>query len=80
MGSIYHNPAVCGILETQLLSFPRSKRLDVMDATAYIVELLDVGNRYFEPLYEAELTNDEEDEYDDLYLENEDPLDDWRCA
>lgn len=48
-GMVWHNPACCAQLEGQLLSFPRSKRWDVMDALAYIVELLESGNRYFEP-------------------------------
>lgn len=75
--SVFHNPAVCGILETQLLSFPRAKRKDVMDATAYVVELLDMGDRYFEP---PEIEPDEEEE--DLYegLEYDEPLAGWRVA
>ncbi len=79
MGSIYHNPAVCGILETQLLSFPRAKRFDVMDATAYVVELLDVGNRYFEPVYGA-LEDDDIDDYATMYDECEDELPNWRSV
>jgi predicted phage terminase large subunit-like protein len=48
-GLVRHNRAISGALEAQLLSFPRSKRDDIMDAFAYIVELLEVGNRYFLP-------------------------------
>jgi len=46
-GSIYHNPSVCGPIEAQLLSFPRCKRFDAIDAAAYVVELLEHGERYF---------------------------------
>lgn len=48
-GMVTHNKANCGQLEAQLLSFPRSKRWDCMDAAAYIVELLEIGERYFFP-------------------------------
>lgn len=47
MGYIYHNKTSCGALEAQLLSFPRSKRKDCMDALSYVVSLLEEGNRYF---------------------------------
>lgn len=46
-GAIYHNRLVCGPLEAQLLSFPRSKRWDLMDAEAYFIELLEIAERYF---------------------------------
>lgn len=50
-GFVYHNKPQCGKLETQLLSFPRSKTWDVMDATAYINEIIDreEGRLLFEP-------------------------------
>jgi len=53
-GQIYHNKSCANIpvLEQQLRMFPRSKRWDVMDATAYIVQLLEEGGRYFSPIYE----------------------------
>jgi hypothetical protein len=38
---------VCGPIEAQLLSFPRCKRFDAIDAEAYVVELLEHGERYF---------------------------------
>jgi len=76
-GYIYHNPAVCGILETQLLSHPRSKRKDVADATAYMVELLDIGNRFFDPPDDLYPDNDES-MYDDI--EYDDPVEGWRVA
>lgn len=74
-GYVYHNKAVCGPLEAQLLSFPRSKLWDVMDATAYFVPMLDVGDRYFDP---PEVEGDEEEEYAEL--EYEDPITDWRVC
>lgn len=74
-GYILHNQAVCGGLEAQLLSFPRSKLKDIMDATSYIVELMDIGNRYFEPPDDEE---DAEEEY--MMLEDEPELASWRSV
>lgn len=69
-GFVVHNRAACTALETQLLSFPRGKRIDVADATAYIVELLSIGERYFTP---PEISEEEiEREYEGLY--DEEPL------
>lgn len=48
-GYIYHNASSCFVLETQLLEFPRPKRWDVMDALAYIVKMMEMGLRYFDP-------------------------------
>ncbi len=60
-GRIYHNKSCCKPLEIQLLSFPFSKRKDAMDAGAYIIEMLHLGNRQFAPvdLSEFEGTVDE---------------------
>lgn len=77
-GSIYHNAEVCGVLETQLLSFPRSKYKDVMDATAYIVELLDMGDIYFTSAKEDKEDEDLEATYQDLLDESDAPLVGWR--
>lgn len=71
-GYIYHNEACCQGLESQLMAFPRPKRWDIMDALAYIVEMLELGDRYFDPQGEQA----EEDEYKDLTYD--DPVDDWR--
>jgi len=68
---IYHRREISAKLETQLLSFPRSKLKDVMDVFGYTIQLLDIGDRYFEPA-KGEL-EDDEDIYDDL--EYEEPLD-----
>jgi hypothetical protein len=48
-----------------------------MDATAYVVELLDVGDRFFEPL-DAEPDEDEEELYSGL--DYDEPLEDWRAV
>jgi hypothetical protein len=45
-----------------------------MDALSYIVELMDIGDRYFEPIH----LEDEEDEYEQLMLEDEPELEGWR--
>lgn len=45
-GLVYHNHVNCGGLEAQLLSFPRAKRWDIMDAAAYFVELFEKGKKY----------------------------------
>ncbi len=61
-GFIYHNRANCNKLESQLLSFPRSKLWDVMDAFAYVIKLMDNLSIYFDPPN----FDDMEDEYDEL--------------
>ena len=81
LGFVYHNINVCGPLEAQLLSFPRSKRDDIMDALAYVVEMLEIGERYFIP----EAGKDEvEDEYKDLNADDYGPempaLGEWRVV
>lgn len=48
-GYIWHNKAICGKLEIQLLSFPRSKKWDVMDAAAYITKVMEMEQQYFDP-------------------------------
>ena len=73
-GFVYHNKNCAQGLEAQLLSFPRCRRFDIIDALAYFVEMLELGNRYFQ-------ADDEEDEYKDL--ENElslKSLKDWRIV
>lgn len=80
-GLIYHNKHNCGRYEVQLLGFPRSKRWDIMDASAYIVRILDMGLRYFQPKeYMPETAEEIENEYG--LLRNDDALesDDWRIV
>lgn len=75
-GYIYHNASCVGIkkLEQQLLMFPRSKLWDLMDAEAYIIEMLELGERYFSP---KEDINDLEAEYKELTYDH--PIEEWRA-
>lgn len=76
-GYIYHNASCTTIrkLEQQLLMFPRSALWDLMDAEAYIVEMLELGERYFSP---KEDPNDIEAEYKELDYDK--PISNWRYA
>jgi len=88
MGYMHHNQACCGPLEAQLFSFPRPRRWDCIDALAYMVPMLDEGDRYFfgegtvpEESFEEGRSPDPEDEYDELELDNEPEMDDgWMIA
>lgn len=73
MGYVYHNESCCAQLELQLLSHPRSKRKDIMDALSSVIEMLDIGERFFVP---KDGEDDIEDEYNDLYDDYEE--DDYR--
>lgn len=73
-GFIFHNTSCCAGLEAQLLMFPRSKLLDIADAFAYIIEMMGLGERYFNPPDDD--PNDVEKEYAEL--EYDDPVQDWR--
>jgi predicted phage terminase large subunit-like protein len=75
LGYIYHNASCPAIkkLEQQLLMFPRSALWDLMDAEAYIIEMLELGERYFSPIQDME---DTEAEYKDL--DYEEPVSNWR--
>jgi hypothetical protein len=68
MGYIKHNKACCTVLEGQLISYPRSKRWDIMDALADIVEMLELGERYFTPSEKDDA--EVEDEYSDLMTDD----------
>lgn len=76
-GYIYHNASCTGIrkLEQQLLMFPRSALWDLMDCEAYLVQMLELGERYFSP---KEDPLDVEAEYREL--EYEKPVENWRYA
>uniref|UniRef100_A0A6M3XVB9 Putative terminase n=1 Tax=viral metagenome TaxID=1070528 RepID=A0A6M3XVB9_9ZZZZ len=78
-GYVYHNQSCCGGLEAQLMSFPRSKLWDIMDALAYFIEVLELGNRYFEPPPSDEY-EDPEAEFRDLEGEYDPPIENWRYA
>lgn len=81
-GYVYHNSSCCGGLEAQLLSFPRSRLWDIMDAFAYVIELLELGDRYFEPipLLDEEGNEDPEAEFKELEDEYEPTISNWRYA
>lgn len=74
---IYHNAGCASIrkLEAQLLMFPRSALWDLMDCAAYIVQMLELGERYFSPVFDD---NDLESEYKEL--EYEPIVSNWRYA
>lgn len=76
-GYIYHNKANATVrkLEAQLLMFPRSALWDLMDALAYIIEMLELGERYFSP---AEDPKDIEAEFKELNYDQ--PVEDWRIV
>ena len=76
MGYVYHNSSVSGPLEAQLLSYPRSKRWDIMDALAYVVEMLEMGGRYFLPNIDVDEDEFDERQFEDL--ETLPTLGDWR--
>lgn len=77
-GNVTHNASCCGKLEQQLLSFPKSKLWDVMDAVAYIVEMMELGGRYFDSKDDDNYDNPSDDEYRDI---TNDPLiENWRIA
>lgn len=73
---VFHNPGCCNKLETQLLSFPRSGLVDCADATAYIIEMLELGGRYFQ----TPDVKDEDFEKEFEELEYDEPLEDWRLV
>ena len=77
MGYIYHNAQCATIkrLEAQLLMFPRSALWDLMDCEAYLVQMLEVGERYFSPTDDP---NDSEAEFKELDYES--PIENWRAA
>lgn len=69
-GLIYHNRSACGGLEAQLLSFPRPKRWDIMDAFGYLPQILDFGNRFMYP--EMPDDYDKKDTIEDEYASLDD--------
>lgn len=70
-GYVYHNKANCEKLETQLLAFPRSRLWDIMDAVAYVIELMELNVDYFDIIDEPDYSNDDEDY---AFLENDAPI------
>lgn len=81
LGFVWHNKSCCSPLEKQLLSFPRSKRDDIMDAVAYVVEMLEVGERYFvPPASDKEIEDEYKDLKDDDYGPDLPKMPEWRVA
>ena len=80
LGYIYHNASHVEIakLESQLLMFPRSRLWDLMDGAAYIVEMLELGERYFSPIGSDDNLENIESEYKSL--DYEEPLVGWRAV
>lgn len=68
-GYVYHRAGYCDRLEAQLLGFPRSRLWDVMDATAYIIKVMDEKFIYFDS--GDSLDEPLRDEYDELDPEPE---------
>lgn len=54
MGFVYHLKECCTALEGQLVAFPRSAKDDIMDALAYIVQMLSIGDKFFQPIDDDE--------------------------
>jgi len=81
-GQIYHNRNECDPLEQQLGSFPRARRWDVMDAAAYVLQMLEDHEQYMRPSVN-EFSEDREDieaEYRMLEDSYEQPLDNFRLV
>jgi len=76
-GFIYHNEACCEGLEAQLMAFPRSRLWDIMDAAAYIIEVMEKEAQYFDP-FDMVDEDEIEAEYDELDSENDSMMSDWR--
>lgn len=81
MGKVYHNEvqAIRGPLEAQLLTFPRSKFDDVMDAFAYFIYMFDLGERFFTQ-NAIEDARTIEAEYELLEDEDYTPIKSFGCA
>ncbi len=77
LGQIYHNKTCCGPLEAQLLAYPRAKNDDVSDATAYIIEMMEHGDRWFFT-EGADPSENDEVSYKRLFDEDEDVLNENR--
>lgn len=85
-GLVRHNKMVTEELERQLLAFPFAKNWSLMDPFGYITEMLETGERYFQPKNEASLEdrkaieaefNDLIDDYDEL---DKRPMASWRSG
>jgi len=89
-GYIHHNRNCCGRLEEQLVMFPDGGLIDIVDALAYVVGMMDEGERFFS--YDLAAERDEKDLADEytalekeylLDVEEEEPelaSTDWRIV
>ncbi|MFB6216459.1 MAG: hypothetical protein ABEJ72_05775 [Candidatus Aenigmatarchaeota archaeon] len=81
---VYHNRKECDPLEQQLLAYPRPKRWDIMDAAAYVPQVLEENEQYMMPpdmdaFHETEAEVEEEFEELNTGEYYEEPLEkDWR--
>lgn len=73
MHRIYHNQSheLTERLELQLLTFPRAKLVDISDAFAYWLELLEMAEIYFQDYSITEDSKEIEKEYEGLYTQEE---------
>lgn len=46
-GIVYHSTRAAGKIEPQLLSFPHGRYVDVIDAFAHVIKLLNISKRFF---------------------------------
>ncbi len=84
MGAVYHHPEkrIHGPLESQLLTYPRGRHDDCIDCAAYILEMFNLGAKFFSlPEQEDEKALEEELAMLDKMDEEAGPLGDgWRVA
>jgi hypothetical protein len=75
-GWIYHNPTCCAPLEQQLLSFPRSKLRDLMDAESNFIYLMEQGKLMFntDEQYLDDLNRDMDGEFDESTMYDEEDI------
>jgi hypothetical protein len=76
-GYVYHNEACCEGLKAQLMAFPRSRLWDIMDAFAYIVEVMEKEHQYFDP---PNMDADYDIEAEFAELENDEMLEGFGIA
>lgn len=69
-GLILHNSTCCAPVENQLLQFPKGTHVDIIDALAYVVPMMEEGGRFFIPdMGRPGQPYNIEDEYADCYDE-----------
>jgi hypothetical protein len=79
-GQIFHNVVNTGAYETQLISYPRPRRWDIIDAAAYIVKVMEDNMVYFLPHGDDDkIPVDEYAGVEEMW-EDEEPQLNWRIA